>query len=187
MTARRSDATRAGILHAARTRFARHGYQRATIRAIAADAGIDPAMVMRYYGSKAELFAATLDADLRLPDVTAIPRSRLGTTLVRHFLDRWEGDPDDDVLLMLLRSAAVDDAAAQRMREMFRAQLLPALRPALDDPDEAPRRAGLIATQLLGLALCRHLLRLPPVVQLDRDQLVATVGRTVQRYLRDPL
>ncbi|MGH3648749.1 MAG: TetR family transcriptional regulator [Micromonosporaceae bacterium] len=187
MTVRRSDATRADILRAARARFSRHGYQGATIRKIAADAGIDPAMVMRYYGNKADLFAAALDADLRLPDLTAVPRSRLGETLVRHFLHRWEGDPDDDVLLMLLRSAAVDDAAAERMREMFRRQLLPALLPVLDDPGEAPRRAGLIASQMLGLALCRHLLRLPPVATATPEQLVATVGGTIQRYLQAPL
>ncbi|MGH3716085.1 MAG: TetR family transcriptional regulator [Micromonosporaceae bacterium] len=186
MTPRRSDATRAGILRAARERFSRHGYQRATIRAIAADAGIDPAMVMRYYGNKAQLFAAALDADLRLPDLTAVPRSRLGETLVRHFLDRWE-DAGDDVLLMLLRSAAVDDDAAGRMRTIFRRQLMPAIAPALDDPAEAATRAGLIATQMLGLALCRQLLRLPPVTALEPDQITATIGRTVQRYLRDPL
>src|SRR5436190_14098251 len=88
---RRSDATRAAILGAARERFAADGYERATIRAIAADAGIDPAMVMRYYGSKDRLFAAAAEFDLRLPDLTSVPRTRLGETLVGHFLDRWEG------------------------------------------------------------------------------------------------
>ena len=75
---RRSDATRAEILRAAQVRFAVDGYQKATIRAIAADAGIDPSMVMRYYGNKATLFAAAVDVDLQLPDLTAIPKRRLG-------------------------------------------------------------------------------------------------------------
>src|SRR6266545_1932226 len=124
---RRSDATRAEILRAAQSRFAHDGYQKATIRAIAADAGIDPSMVMRYYGSKERLFAAAVDLDLRLPDFTSIPRRQLGATLVRHFLDRWETDPAGDALLMLLRSAATDETAARRLYGIFRQQLVPAV------------------------------------------------------------
>src|SRR3954468_1292530 len=89
---RRSDATRAAILAAARGRFAADGYERATIRAIAADASIDPAMVMRYFGNKEKLFAAAADFDLRLPDLSAVPPGEVGRALVRHFLDRWESD-----------------------------------------------------------------------------------------------
>jgi AcrR family transcriptional regulator len=179
----RSAATRANILRAAQARFASDGYHKATIRAIAAAADIDPSMVMRYYGNKAALFAAAVDIDLRLPSLTTIPRSRLGETLVTHFLDRWEGDPADDALLMLLRSAATDDAAAERMRIIFRAQLAPAIRTVVGDSAEATRRAGLIATQMLGLALCRHILRLPPVAALSLDAVVASIGPTIQRYL----
>src|SRR5215468_3816625 len=90
--ARRSDATRAAILAAARHRFATDGYERATIRAIAIEADIDPAMVMRYYGNKERLFAAAAEFDLRLPDLARIPRTGYGRALVRHFVDRWEAD-----------------------------------------------------------------------------------------------
>jgi AcrR family transcriptional regulator len=179
----RSAATRAKILRAAQGRFAADGYHKATIRAIAAAANIDPSMVMRYYGNKASLFAAAVDIDLGLPNLTRIPKSRLGETLVRHFLDRWEGDPADDALLMLLRSAATDDAAAERMRMIFRTQLAPAVRSVVADSAEASRRAGLIATQMLGLALCRHILRLPPVAALSRDAVAESIGPTIQRYL----
>src|SRR5205814_2928039 len=96
---RRSDATRAAILDAARERFAADGYERATIRAIAADARIDPAMVMRYYGNKEKLFAAAAEFDLRLPDLAAIPRGRLGRTVVGVFLDPWEPDETMPALL----------------------------------------------------------------------------------------
>src|SRR5262245_60443350 len=89
---RRSDATRAGILAAARVRFAADGYDRATIRSIAADAGIDPAMVMRYYGTKDKLFAAAAEFDLRLPDPRRMPPEAIGASLVAHFLERWETD-----------------------------------------------------------------------------------------------
>ena len=119
---RRSDATRAAILDAARERFAADGYERATIRAIAADARIDPAMVMRYYGNKEKLFAAAAQIDLRLPDLTAVPRDQVGTRLARHFLERWE---DDETMAALLRAAATNEGASHRMREMFATQLVP--------------------------------------------------------------
>src|SRR5215510_212651 len=89
-TPRRSDATRAAILTAARERFAADGYDRATIRAIAGDAAIDPALVMRYFGNKEQLFAAAADFDLRLPDLGALPLAGVGSALVGHFIDRWE-------------------------------------------------------------------------------------------------
>ncbi len=177
---RRSDATRAAILAAARERFAADGYERATIRAIAADARIDPAMVMRYYGSKDKLFAAAAEFDLRLPDLAAIPRSRLGATIVGHFLDRWEGD---ETLLALLRAALTNEAAAERMRSIFATQLGPAVSRLGLTPAAARTRAGLVSTQLLGLGLCRYALRLPPVVAMSRADIVAWLGPTIQRYL----
>src|SRR5882724_4641435 len=89
---RRGEATRAAILAAARERFATDGYERATIRAIAADATVDPALVMRYYGTKEGLVAAAAEFDLRLPDFTVMSKKAIGTALVEHFLTRWEGD-----------------------------------------------------------------------------------------------
>jgi AcrR family transcriptional regulator len=184
---RRSDATRAEILRAAQSRFATDGYQKATIRSIAADAGIDASMVMRYYGNKANLFAAAIDIDLRLPDLTAVPKRRLGAALVTHFLQHWEGDPADDALLVLLRSGATDESAAQRLRTIFRDQVTGAVAPLVGNPSESAERAGLIATQLLGLALCRHILRLPPMVALSPAAIVSHIGPTIQRYLTAPL
>jgi AcrR family transcriptional regulator len=182
---RRSDATKSEILRAARSRFANDGYQKATIRAIAADANIDPSMVMRYYGNKQRLFAEASDIDLRLPTLTDLPKRRLGEILVSHFLSRWEGDPSDDALLMLLRSAVTDELVAKRLHEIFKNQLVPAVRAVLpeDRRTEAPVRAGLIATQMLGLALCRHILRIPPVVAFSSSGTVASMGPTIQRYL----
>lgn len=154
------------------------GYEAATIRTIAADAHIDPSMVIRYFGSKDRLFAAAADFDLRFPDLSDVPPDRLGVTLVRHFLSRWE---DDDALVVLLRSSTTNSEAAQRMTDIFAGQLLPAIAKVV--PDDAPRRAGLLATAILGMALCRFVLRLPPVVDLPRDELVDWLGPTVQRYL----
>jgi AcrR family transcriptional regulator len=184
---RRSDQTRAAILAAARRRFAADGFERTTIRAIAADAGIDPSMVMRYYGSKDGLFAAAADIELHLPDLAAVPREKLGEALVRHWVERWEGGLSDELLIVLLRSAVTNESAAKQLRTVFGAQVAKALAAVVDDPAEAPTRAGLVSTQMLGLALCRHILRLPPVVALDVETLVASVSDTVQRYLTGPL
>lgn len=179
---RRSDATRIAILEAARKRFAADGFRKATIRAIAAEAGIDPSMVMRYYGSKDGLFAAAVDIDLGLPDLRDSEPAEVGQVLVSRFLQLWDTPPTDELLLMLLRSAVTDDEVVTRLREMFSSQVMPAVLrfgPATD----GPRRAGLIATQLLGLALCRYVLRLPPVVALSREHILADIGPTIQRYL----
>ncbi|SBT49876.1 TetR/AcrR family transcriptional regulator [Micromonospora auratinigra] len=181
--ARRSDATRAAILRAARERFAADGYDRATIRAIAADARIDPSMVMRYFGSKEGLFAAAAEFDLRLPDLAGVPRDRVGEALVRHFLDRWESD---DTLVALVRAASTNPGAAERMRGIFADQLGAAVTGLGGDPTGALRRAGLVASQILGLAFTRYVLRLPPVVDLTPADLVAWVAPTVQRYLTGP-
>ena len=183
----RSDHTRAAILAAARHRFAADGFERTTIRAIAADADIDASMVMRYYGSKDGLFAAAADLDLHLPDLTTVPREQLGETLARHWVELWEGDLSDELLIVLLRSAVTNERAAEQLRTVFGTQVAKTLAAVVDDPAEAPIRAGLVSTQMLGLALCRHILRLPPVVALDVETLIASVAETVQRYLTGPL
>lgn len=179
---RSAEETKGRILAAAKERFATTGYQAATIRAIAADAGIDPSMVMRYFGNKDQLFAAAAEFDLKFPDFTAMDRSAVGPALVSHFLDRWEGD---EALIVLLRSSATNDEAAQRMRQIFVTQLHPVVA-ALAPAGESGWRAGLIATQIMGLALCRFVLRLPPVAGMSRDDVVTWLGPTIQRYLGLP-
>jgi AcrR family transcriptional regulator len=178
---RSSEQTKATILAAAREQFAAAGFAGTTIRSVATAAEIDPSMVMRYFGNKDRLFAAAAEFDLRFPDVSQVPVDELGPVLVGHFLTRWEGD---EALIVLLRSATTNADAAERMREIFGAQLGPSV--AAIAPDDAPRRAGLIATQMLGMALCRLVLQLPPVVDMTRDEVIAWLGPTIQRYLTEP-
>ena len=179
--ARRSDATKAAILAAAREHFAARGYQGANLRAIALRAGIDPALVIRYFGSKQNLFAAAAEFDLRLPDLSGLRNSAVGAALVEHFFDRWEGD---ETLMALLRTAATNEPAAARMRGIFATQLVSLVSRLRGEPrDRAAVRAGLIATQMLGLALCRYVLKLPPVVRATRATLVSWLGPTIQRYI----
>jgi AcrR family transcriptional regulator len=176
----RSLRARTAILAAARSRFAADGYDRATIRAIAADAEIDPAMIIRYFGGKRELFVRTADFDLQLPDLTRVPRESVGQALSEYLIERWE---HDDGLKILLRTAVTDDDVAARMRDIFTAQLTPLISSLTDDDAEVALRAGLVATQCLGVALCRYVLRLPPVTAMTTDELIMWFGPTMQRYL----
>jgi AcrR family transcriptional regulator len=177
----KSDRTRAKILEAAQLLFSERGYDGATIRDVAARASIDPAMVIRYFGSKDELFARAASIDLKLPPVRSIPPGEIGETLIRHFLDLWENAGSGAGMAVVLRSALSNDHAAAKVREVFLAQVRPALA-AVGNPTEAARRAGLISSQLLGLALCRYVLRIPPVVSLTRDEIIERIGPTLQRY-----
>jgi AcrR family transcriptional regulator len=177
---RRSDRTRAAILAAARERFAADGYAKATIRAIAAQAGIDPSMVMRYYGSKEKLLAAAADFGLELPDLTRLdPVARTGA-LVRHLLDLCERN---DTMIALLRVAATQEAAAERARFLVANQIEPLIAMIEPDPELARRRAGLLATQMMGLALTRYVLELPPMVAMTADELTAWFAPAMQHYL----
>jgi AcrR family transcriptional regulator len=183
---RRSQDTKARILAAARHLFAEEGYEPTTVRAVAAAAKADPALVIRYFGSKEGLFAAAASFDLRIPDLSIVPREAMGAALARHFLTRWEGDPADNALRILLRAAATNAAAAARCREIFSQQVLPAISRVAPAGDAA-RRAALVGTQLLGFALCRYILSLPAVMDMDRETAVAILGPTIQRYLTEPL
>ncbi|WP_433331166.1 TetR family transcriptional regulator [Spirillospora sp. CA-294931] len=180
---RSSEDTKAAILTAARKRFADDGYERATIRAVASDAGIDPSMVMRYFGNKQGLFASAVEFDLRLPDLRDTPRDELGRALAAHLVDRWS---ETDILRVLLRSAVTNPDAAERMRTIFADQLGTLVARLDTDPAEAAQRAGLLATQALGFELCRHILELPPVVDLTREEAIDWLAPTMQHYLTGP-
>jgi AcrR family transcriptional regulator len=181
----RSEATRRAILKAARAIFAGHGYEQATIRAIAAEAGIDASMVMRYFGSKAGLFAAAASVNLGPPDLRSVPARRRGEMLVRHFVEGWESAPSADTLMLLLRTAVTDDAVAAQVQANFD-RLVGAPVAALGTPD-ADRRSALIAAQLLGVVVSRYILHHEPLASMPIDQLVAEISPTIQRYLTQPL
>jgi AcrR family transcriptional regulator len=181
----RSEGTRRTILDAARTAFAARGYEQTTIRAVAAEAGIDASMVMRYFGSKAGLFAAAATQDLDPPDLASAPSRRHGEVLVRHFVGRWERDPSEDMLVFLLRTAVTNESVAKQLQMTFNRMVVGPLE-QLGYP-EAQRRAALIGSQLMGLGLCRYILRLEPLASLSDDEVVAGITPTIQRYLTAPL
>jgi AcrR family transcriptional regulator len=178
---RRSEATRRTILKVARQRFATRGYEQTTIRAVAAQAGIDPSMVMRYFGSKAGLFAAASTIHLQVPDLRSVPHAERGEVMVRHFVERWEHSPGDDTLVFLLRTAVTNDGVADQLQAQFQNLITgPIAELGVDQPE---RRASLIGTQLLGLALCRYVLRFQPIASAAADDVINDIAPTVQFHL----
>ncbi|WP_192247535.1 TetR/AcrR family transcriptional regulator [Mesorhizobium caraganae] len=176
----KSDRTKAQILEAARKLFAEHGYDGTSIRDVAAQASIDPAMVIRYFRSKDELFARAAVVNLQLPDQQIDPTA-IGETLIRRFLVNWEGPANGPGMIILLRSAASNEHAAEKVRDVFANQVRPMVA-SIGDPADAGQRAGLVASQLLGLAMCRYLLRLAPVVALSHEEIIRNIGPVLQRY-----
>jgi AcrR family transcriptional regulator len=176
----RSQPTRDRILATARAIFGEECYDRTTIRAVAAAANINPSMVMRYYGSKEGLFAAAVNFDLQLPDLSAVPRDEIGRTLVRHALRRWSAAGGE--LPALLRIAVTHETARDRLQSILQEQVAPALA-RICAPDRAGTCAALVASQMLGLALTRYVLRLPIVTSLSDRTLIDEIGPKIQAYI----
>jgi AcrR family transcriptional regulator len=192
-TGRRSgdSGSKAAILEAARAQFADYGYDGATIRAIAAAAGVDPALVHHFYGSKERLFAASMELPIVPSEaITAAlarrePGSSLGTHMVRSALALWEGADMRDSFQAMLRSALTSDQAAATLRDFLTDAILAPVSSvaAGPDPDGASFRASLVAAHMLGLAVTRYVLRVGPVAHASQDELAAAIGPAIDRYL----
>lgn len=154
---RRAEDSRARILSAARARFAAVGFERTTIRSVAAEARIDPSMVMRYFGSKEGLFAAAADIDLALPALAGLSPQAAAQHLAQAVVRLWA---TPGPLELLLRSAVSNPAAAVRLRDVLATSLAPALAPLLPEADR-DQRLALIASQMLGYGVARRIVALP--------------------------
>jgi AcrR family transcriptional regulator len=183
--------TKEAILVAARTTFAEKGYDKSSIRGIAADAGVDPALVHHYFGTKEKLFLATMNAPINpgelIPQALSGPREEAGTRLVRMALSVWDS-PAGVAAVAMFRSALSNEWTARLLREFVVTQILRrAVSELVLDPAEAPMRANLVATQIAGLMVTRYVLKLEPIASTDAEILVAAIGPNVQRFLTDPL
>jgi AcrR family transcriptional regulator len=183
--------TREAILDAARTTFAERGFDSASIRAIAGTAGVDPALVHHYFGSKDQLFLTAMNIPIDpaqlVPTVLAGDSDGAGERLVRTFLGVWDS-PAGTAAQALLRSAVSNEWTARLLREFVTTQILRRVLEHLDvDPAQLPLRGSLVATQMIGLAMMRYVVRLEPVASAAPETLVAAVGPTIQRYLTGPL
>ncbi|MFY1686780.1 TetR family transcriptional regulator [Plantactinospora sp. WMMB782] len=179
--------TREGILRAAREAFAERGFDHTSIRAIATGAGVDPALVHHYFGTKDQLFLATIDIPFDpqevLPQIAAGGLDGIGERLVRTFLRVWDS-PAGTAAAALFRSAMNNEWTARLLREFLETQVLRRATGMLEiDPAEAPLRSSLVATQMSGLVIVRYILRLEPLASAPPDVVVAAVAPTLQRYL----
>lgn len=183
---RGSPDTKAEILAAARGTFAERGYEGATIRAIASRAGVDPALVMHYFGSKEDLFAAALDVPVSpatmMRSVFDATDGPVGVALVTTMLTVWDRQGDRNPFVGVLRSATGDGPVHDLVREFIHATILESLTRMLEGPD-AGLRAGLIGSQLVGLLVGRYLLELDPLVDASIDELAAHVGPVIDGYV----
>ena len=188
--AARGPATRDRIVGAARAAFAEHGFDGATVRTIATHAGVDPALVHHYFGTKQRLFMAAMqfpvDVAQVFPAITPGPRDEIGERLIRHLVEIWDQPEVLSVIMGIVRSAATDDAAAGMLRSFLIDGPLAVVGGALQVPD-GPLRATLAGTQLVGLVLARYVIRVEPVASLSGDRLAALVGPSITRYLTGDL
>jgi AcrR family transcriptional regulator len=183
--------TRQSILAAARDQFAEKGYDKASIRAIAATADVDPALVHHYFGTKEKLFLATMNSPINpgelIPQALQGPREQAGERLVRMALSVWDS-PAGTAAVAVFRSALSNEWTARLLREFVVTQILRrAISELVTDPAEGPTRSSLVATQIAGLMVTRYVLKIEPIASADPELLVAAIGPNVQRFLSDPL
>ncbi|WIM94028.1 TetR family transcriptional regulator [Actinoplanes oblitus] len=183
--------TRESILDAARAAFADKGYDGASIRAIATGAGVDPALVHHYFGTKDKLFLAAMQAPMDPLDVIEAAaegdRAEVGARFVRVFLRIWDG-PGGAAGVALLRSAVGTEWTAKLFREFVVSQILRRAVPRLGlDEAEGPLRVSLVAGHMAGIALARYVIKVEPLASAPAEAIVAAIGPSLQRYLMDPL
>jgi len=182
--------TREQILDAAREQFARHGYAAATMRGVASAAGVDPALLHHYFGTKYALFAASMqlpaDALQAMSLLAGADPAELGERLTRLYLGLWEHPASNRQLRALVASVLTHDQAARTLREAVSAELLTPLVAALGAEDAA-LRITLAVSHVVGLALARYVLAVPPLAEADLEVLVRTVAPVVQHYLTGDL
>ncbi|WP_433622294.1 TetR family transcriptional regulator [Nocardia sp. CA-120079] len=181
----RSD-TREEILAAARARFAEIGFDKTSIRAVAADAGVDPALVHHYFGTKQQLFAAVvelpIDPEATLRLIEAAPLDRLGETILGSVLAVWDSPAGPGVVAAVRSILAGGDTALARTFVLD--VVLERVRMRIAKPEDDGRaRVALVGTQMIGVLVARKILEIEPLASMPGPELVAAVAPTLQRYL----
>ncbi|WP_435969458.1 TetR family transcriptional regulator [Streptomyces sp. Qhu_M48] len=176
------------ILEAARAQFAERGYDKTSMRAVAKAAGVDPALVHHYFGTKDEVFAAAIEVSFEpatvIPAIVGGPRETIGERLARFFIGVWENPVSRAPLLAVVRSALTHEAAAKVLRTFVLRRLLERIADELDVPD--PKfRAELAASHMIGIAIMRYVIQVEPMASADPEKIVAMVAPTLQRYLTE--
>jgi AcrR family transcriptional regulator len=182
------NTTRQAILDAARTRFAADGFAATTIRRVASDAGVNPSLVMQFFTSKEELFAAVMSISpsslARFSTVFDGPDEHLGERVVRAHLAVWEGPPkDSEPLMAMLRGAIANEQAGSQLREFIQARLLDSMGAGRGNAPNAALRAGLASSMLVGIVVGRRLVGVPILAEADTETLVAMLAPAIQSVL----
>ena len=162
------------------------GYERATMRGVARAAGVDPALVSHYFGSKQGLFEAAMrppfDPAEALPRVLAGDPAGAGLRLAAFAVGIWEDPESRRILLGIVRAATSDERAAEMLRAMIGGALTAGIAAALGAPDAA-LRANLVGAQIVGMGMARHVLRIEPLASADGPTVVGWLAPALQRYL----
>ena len=184
-------ATKAAIVDAARVEVADAGYEATSLRAIARRAEVDPALVHHYFGGKPALFAAVMDIPVDpatlIARIVQGPREDVGEAVVRTFLAVWDSPDGRQRFQALIRSAVNHDEAARMLREFLVREVFGRVVGSLshdgEDTGALELRAGMAASQMVGVAMLRYVVEFPAVVAASHDQLTELVAPTMQRYL----
>ncbi|MGW0364975.1 TetR/AcrR family transcriptional regulator [Streptomyces sp. NPDC002990] len=180
--------TQERIRLAARSEFAARGYDKTSVRGIAKAAGVDPALVHHYFGSKDDLFAAAIELSMEpallVPAVIGEGPEGIGERLARYFLGIWENPATRAPLLAVIRSALTHEAAAKVLRRLVLRRVLERVAADLDVPDPT-FRAELAASHMVGIAILRYVVQVEPLASADPEDIIALVAPTLQRYLTE--
>jgi AcrR family transcriptional regulator len=184
------SASRERILAVARLAFPANGYAGTSLRGVARDAGVDPSLIVQFFGSKAGLFAAAVewpfDPDEIRGQIQASPPEQVGETVARAFIGHWDCDEHRNAIVSLVHAALADPRAAAMMREFMTLNLtLPAVERV--GADRAQLRAELLASQLLGFGLARYVLAFDELAAASSEELVVALGTALQHTCADPL
>ncbi|GHB68575.1 MULTISPECIES: TetR/AcrR family transcriptional regulator [Streptomyces] len=185
-----APAARDRILAAAREEFSERGYEKTSVRGIAKAAGVDSALVHHYFGTKEQVFEASIEVAfgplLSAPgSIAEGPLDGVGERLARFFFGVWENPATRKALLAIIRSAVNNEVAASVFRRLISAQLLRRVAAQLDTPD-AELRAELAAAQLVGIAMLRYVIKVEPLASANPEQIIARVAPVIQAHLTNP-
>jgi AcrR family transcriptional regulator len=183
-----NSGSREAILDAARRLFAARGYDGASLRAIAGEAGVDPGLLMHFFGSKEGVFVAAMELPYlpseAIPAVIAGgPPEATGERVARFFVETWDATSARSPLLAMIRSATTSDRSAELLRGFLEREVVTALAGTMADKPDAALRASVVGSQMVGLAMARYVVGLRPLAGASADEVVATIAPGLQRLL----
>jgi len=179
--------TRERIVEVARRAFGARGYDATSLRSIATSAGVDPGLLVHYFGTKEGVFRAAIEAAVQpgqlFRGLDGLSSQDLAEQLVRRYLFVLDREESRDVVMGLIRSAVSNEHAANMLRDLLFQELFTSLEPVINAPD-AELRASLIVAQLVGIAVLRYVVRAERIVRVTDGEIVELVRPAIEQYLR---